>query len=63
MLCREAISWRMSVQKNMFARLGDTGMHILTDLESFEEQGLIVETKSAVDIESLICKFASCSAQ
>jgi len=59
MLCRDTNSWRMSVQKNIFARIGDTGIHILIDLESFEEHGLIVDTKSAVDIESLISKFAS----
>jgi phospholipid/cholesterol/gamma-HCH transport system permease protein len=29
--CR-IFSWRMSVQKNMLARLGDTGMYFLTDL-------------------------------
>ena len=53
----------MSVKKNIFARIGDTGIHILTDMESFEEHGLIVDTKSAVDIESLISKFASGIAQ
>ncbi len=33
------------------------------DLESFEEHGLIVDTESAVDIESLISKFAFGSAR
>ena len=63
MVCRDAISWRMSVQKNILARLGDTGMYIITELERFEEHGLSVDTESAVDIESLISKFASGSTQ
>jgi phospholipid/cholesterol/gamma-HCH transport system substrate-binding protein len=33
------------------------------DLENFEEHGLIVDTESAVDIESLISKFAFGSAR
>lgn len=63
MLCRDAIVWRMSVQKNILARLGDTRMYILRELERFEEHGLIVDMASAVDIESLISKFAFGSAQ
>jgi phospholipid/cholesterol/gamma-HCH transport system substrate-binding protein len=33
------------------------------DMENFEEHGLIVDTESAVDIESLISKFAFGSAK
>ena len=59
----DASIWRMPVQKNIIAQFGDSGMYILTDLENFEEHGLIVDTESAADIESLISKFAFESAK